>query len=410
MADRLGRREVALGTLALSCALAGCASLAPRTTPGRSTALMEAEGAKRSAIDIRQRVDSLVPVMMDFVERTADGIRAETSDAGIRRRALELKIELVPVIYEAGFQTDPLAAGLDLWLLMYQLEGCLDAGTGPCDFGPQQATARTAVQQQREALEQLFQAASLNPAALERERQLVQDAARRHPLQDQFSLRRRSSITTELASTLRSESLDPFELIGDVSVTLTSLSNRLNLYLEEAARLARWHAELLAEEVVGWPTVDGAFGDIGRASASIDRVSRTLEPAALERLLDRPLAAIGDERRAALEDVNRQRLLTLDYVTDERKALVDTLVASLTTAVQSERVAVLADIRKERLETLQEIERLRRDLIADSAAQGRQLVDHIAWRLAQLLAGGLLLGAVLIWAVRRSPRHPAADR
>jgi hypothetical protein len=117
---------------------AGCSSLAPKTDPSRPTPLMKERDARMSAVEMRQRVDALVPSMLAFVEEMADLVRAEATNPAVRRRALLLKIDALPVVYRAAFQTDPLAAALDLWLLSYQLENCLEEGTGPCDFGPQQ--------------------------------------------------------------------------------------------------------------------------------------------------------------------------------------------------------------------------------------------------------------------------------
>jgi hypothetical protein len=405
MADRRNQHRCLLALLALSTGLLpGCASLAPKTDPGRATALMQDVGARRSAVEIRERTDTLVPPLVAFVEDTADQIRAEASDPAVRRQALQLKIDLVPVILRAGFQPDPVAAALDLWLLSYQLEDCFDAGTGPCDFGPQQEIAKAAAGNLRETFDRLFEEVTINPSALERERTLVRDTASRYPLQHQESIRRRRTITEELTKVMDVGGLTPFEVLGDVSTTIASLSRRLTIYVDETARLARWHAELLAEDVVTWPTIDRALGDVDRMSASVDRVANTLSPEFLTGLVDRPLDVVREERQAAMDDVDHQRVLTLQYVSKEREALVENLIASLMTGIDEQRVAALADLRSERLETLDEIERLRLALITDSFDESRRLVDHVAWRLAQLLTGVLVLGAALVWALRRYPR------
>jgi hypothetical protein len=398
------RRRTLLTALAASALLPGCASLAPRTNPGRSTALMKDVGAVRSAVEIRRRADALVPSMGAFIEDTADRIRAASPDPMVRRRALRLKIDLVPVTLRAGFQPDPVAAALDLWLLSYQLEDCFDAGTGPCDFGPQQTIAVAAARAERTAFDTQFTEVTLNPSALERERELVRSAARRYPLQQEESLRNRHSITDELTKAMAVEGLDPFEMLGDVSVTLENLSSRIAIYIDTAARVARWQAELLAEDVVTWPAIDHALGNVDRMSASVDHVATTLSPEFLTGLVERPVDAVHRERLAAMGDIDRQRVETLRFVADQRKALVDTLVASLMAGVEQQRVAALADIRKERVETLDEVERLRRDLIKDGFGEGRDLVDYAVWRLAEVLGAALLLGAALTWVVGRSLR------
>ena len=111
-----------------------CSTLAPKTDPARPTALMKEAGATMSPVEMRQRVDDLVPPLLASIEQTLDRVRLESQEPEVRRRALLLKIDTVPVVYRAAFQTDPLAAATDLWLLSYQMEECLAVGTGPGSF------------------------------------------------------------------------------------------------------------------------------------------------------------------------------------------------------------------------------------------------------------------------------------
>jgi hypothetical protein len=273
---------------------------------------MAALDARMSAVEMRQRVDGLVPPLLAFVEETTNRIRAESTDPAIRRRALQLKIDALPVVYRVAFQTDPLAAALDLWLLSYQMEGCLEAGVGPCDFGPLQPMVVEAAKRQREE---------------------------------------------ELLKAMNVESVGAFDVIGDVSTTVAQLSSRLNLYMGDAARLGRWHAELLAEDLARWPEIARALEDLDRLTDSVGTVAGTLEPENLNALIDRPLELVEKEREIVLADVDRQRVLTLQYVTAEREAVVEALVE----LVHAERMAMMAQVRQERLETLVEVERIRRD-------------------------------------------------
>lgn len=394
------RLGVACLLTAASALAAGCASLSPKTDPTRPTPLMEEMGTTMSAVEMRHRVDALVPSLLAFVDETTSRIRAETTDPEIRRRALYLKIDTLPVVYRAAFQTDPLAAALDLWLLSYQLEDCLEAGVGPCDFGPQQPIARDAARAQREELDRQFAAVSEHPEVTARDRELVREVARHYPLQDEGAIRRRHTMTLELLKAMDAEGVGVFDVVGDVSTTLTNLTNRLNLYLGDATRLGRWQAELLAEDVARWPEIDRALTALDRLAESVELVNRTLEPEILNALIDRPLDLVQAERQIILADVERQRVLTLEYVTAERQAVVEDLLAG----VQAERVATLAQVRQERLETLEEIDRIRQEVTEDAVTQGFRLVDHLIWRLAQLLGVGLGLAAFLAWLVLRTGR------
>jgi hypothetical protein len=47
---------------------------------------------------------------------------------------------------------------------------------------------------------------------------------------------------------------------------------------------------------------------------------------------------------------------------------------------------------------------LRHQLVEDSVAHAFRMIDHLVWRLAQLLTGVLLLAALLAWLVLRTGR------
>jgi hypothetical protein len=357
---------------------------------------MKDVGATMSAVELRKRVDDMVPPLLAGIEQTVDHVRAEAKDPEVRRRALQLKIDAIPVVYRAAFQPDPLAAMLDLWLFLYQMEQCFDAGTGPCELGAHQAAARAAIRAQREVFEREVEKAATNPEALATSRARVQETARRHPLTDEGAIARRRTMTVELARVMGAQSRDAFAVIGDVSMTLTDLTNRLNTYIGDAGRLGRWHAELLLEDLAQRPEVKGSVADLHRVADSADEVAEVLDPSVLDGLLDRPLALIPEERRAVLADIERQRTLTLEYLTGERVAALQ--------AVREERVATMAQLHEERVETMEQVDTLRRQFVEDSVAQAFRVVDHLVWRLAQLLVVLTLLAALLAWLVIRTGR------
>ena len=119
-------------------------------------------------------------------------------------------------------------------------------------------------------------------------------------------------------------------------------------------------------------------------------------------LLDAEREILAAERRAVLAGVDGQRVQTLavltEYVTGERLALV--------AAVRDERVATIAAVDQERLATIAAVETMRK-LTVDSSLTGlRDLVDYTIWRVAMLIAGLMLLAAVLgIVAVRLTSGH-----
>lgn len=395
-------------TLALACTLGtACSSLAPRVDPGRQTALMKRAGTVMSTVELRQRVDTMVPPILAVIEQTADRIRAEATDPGIRRRALLLKIDAIPVVYRAAYQPDPLAALLDLWLLTYQMEDCLQVGEGPCSFGPQQPIGIEAARELREKFEETVFIKTLDPETLEDVRGRIREIARRVPLTGEGAIARRYTMTAEVAEIVGSQEGDAFSMIGDVSMTLSELSHRLNTYIGGAGDLGRWQAELLVEDVLERPEVEATrqdvhrtAGDVARLSESLEGIEGTLGPEGVEAILAQALALVREERKAVLADVERQRNLTLAYVSNERRIVLE--------AVNAQREVALAQIHQERVDSFVDLDRLGRQYLDHTTARALRVVDHLVWRVAQLLVGLLLLAAFLAWLVLRTTRGRGA--
>jgi hypothetical protein len=118
---------------------------------------------------------------------------------------------------------------------------------------------------------------------------------------------------------------------------------------------------------------------------------------------DSPLRGlVAEERRALLQEVNGQRLQTLEYATAERRALL--------AALSEERFAVVAALHQERIETLKEMDAIRIRAMDSAVASLRDLVDYTLWRVAALLLllmfSATTLGVVAYWLTVK--RHTAA--
>jgi hypothetical protein len=226
--------------------------------------------------------------------------------------------------------------------------------------------------------------------------------AKSHPIEYTFSSR--SSVTPLLAQ-WRSEDRDAFVAVGEVSETIENVSERLNTYAAQLPRQARWQAELMISDMAEEREVQAALGDIHNLGSAGRRVDDFL--AGMPGLLgspDSPLRdLVAEERRALLQEVNGQRLQTLEYATAERRALLG--------ALSEERLAVVAALHQERIETLNEVEAMERRAMRSAVANLRGLVDYTLLRVAALLLllmlSGATLGVVAYWlTVKR--RYTAA--
>jgi hypothetical protein len=156
----------------------------------RQTDVMERSGkVSISAAELRARVDILANHFADQLEQTADRIRAEAPDRGVRRRALAFKVDVVPAIYTAAYHVDPMMAAVDVWAFSLQLRQYLDEGSGREAFGRCQSIAREDALALVAEAERLVEGIASRPEEFGRERAKVEAWVAAHPVRYTFASR-----------------------------------------------------------------------------------------------------------------------------------------------------------------------------------------------------------------------------
>jgi hypothetical protein len=371
-AGRGGSRPMAivlgLGILGWACA---------PTVARRQTDVMEKSGkVSISAAELRARVDILANHFADQLEQTADRIHAETPDRVVRRRALAFKVDAVPAIYTAAYHVDPMMAVVDVWAFSFQLRQYLDEGPGREAFGPCQGIAREDALALLAEADRLVEGIVSRPQEFGRERAKVEAWAAAHPVRYTFSSR---PSMVDFAARLRSEDRDAFVAVGEATETIESLSERLNTYVAQMPKVARWQAELLLVDQAGEHDVVSFLDDVNALGTAARRADALLaDVPGLVSSTGSPLReAVAAERAALLRGVNDQRLSTIEYVTAERLAVAATL--------REERMATVAFMHQERLEALKEIDAIRTRTVATSVEGLRDLIDYTLWRVGVFL-------------------------
>jgi hypothetical protein len=348
-------------------------------------------GVSVSAAALRARVDDLAERLAGRVEATSDRIRAESRDPGIRRRALTAKIEVIPAVYSAAYRVDPLDAALDVWALAFQMSQFVEEGDGQDAFGAQQPLVRELAQRVLADSDAVLEGITIGPEAFAGARARVEDWARRHPIERNFTSR--PSITASMRD-IRPER-DAFVAVGAVSDTLENVSERLNTYAAQLPKQARWQAELLVADMAFEPVVADTLGDVRALGETARRTNEILGdvPALVDAAGSPVRALVAEERRATLEAVNLQRLQTLEYVAAERLTVL--------AALREERIAVVEALHQERIETLKEVDAIKTRAVELSAGALRELVDYALWRIATLclllMLSAATLGVVGYW-------------
>ena len=368
----------------LTALLTGCAITAPRTE------LQERVG--RSDLDVgtlRIRVRDLARRLPGMLEVLAEDIATHTDSAPVRRAMLEFKTNAVPTLQAALFQPDPVAALVDAWALVAQLQDLLPkraAGVSPEVL----ARARDGLRQVEAELEaQWKELADTDDLSQVRER--VHQWASEHPLEGHAYAR---ESTVSLLAGLTDQSQQRLTRRAATLMEDTrDLTARLDLYAGSLPRQARWQAELAATQMfssaLDAPALRTALGELDRTVDILDRFGG---------LAANTPALVARERAAVLDALERERLALQGFVSSERQAVL--------ASVGQERAAVVEALRAERVATLQQVDGLAGGWVDHAFERATHLVDRVfLWLLGLallMLVGGLLIAAVVTRAWRAS--------
>jgi hypothetical protein len=307
--------------------------------------------------ELRIRVRALIRPTLGIIEERADRIMVEASDPLVRRGVLVLKIEMSATLLAAMLRSDPVLAFGDAWGYVLQVEDLLKRPEMRAKYslsGQMDSEAFALIEGQFRDL-----AASVSGTFAESLSSAVRQWADRHPIEG--SIYRRPSMDSAVAKKLASPGdSGVFAAIGGLEETMADVMTRMDLYTMYLPRLARWEAELAADDLtrgVDAKTLNAEFERITRAADRIATVTETVS----------------------------------DLAARERKAVMD--------AIRAERRAVMDEVRKERIAVLQEAEAMSKRLMVDAGERLEQVVDHAFYRLMQLLLACAAL-AVLVLALR----------
>ena len=176
---------------------------------------------------------------------------------------------------------------------------------------------------------------------------------------------------------------------------------RIEVYRDHLFRQARWEVELLKMDLGTaelMPLLGRAVSSSERAVTTLDglapaftKAADTVATSAVVIAAERQAALVGLQNIVAqmLRFAEGERRATLDQVTEERVAALDQMGVKLTEIVGEFRTIAVTE---------------RTALSRDIEVAGTRIVDHAAWRMAQLLAAllaALFVGTALLLVVAR---------
>jgi len=371
--------------------LAACAGM---SGGGSRTALLNAADSETSALEFRAVSNKLAIRVPGLVELTGDRMLARTFDPELRRRALLWKLDGTAAFQQALFRTDPLGAAVETWTLAIQVQDAVESKALQDTFGNLQPIAQEGARSITAAIEDETRFIVRRPEGFARLKEFVTRWAHENPTSLPFSTR--PSIQPLLAQIASSQQLGVMEAFGSATASLADLSTKLDIYAASLPKSIRWEAELAAIDASRTDTGRLALATLQSANGVLARADTLLSNEGMKELSGAAVSSLRGERVAALGDIDRQRIDTLDRLGQERAAVLS--------GVDRQRAATLADLDAKIARGLEGAERMRAQTMTDVEGMLTRTLVRITVALGALMA----LGALLVWLVLRSgvPRRP----
>jgi len=303
------RWKNAAALVALAAALLpGCAELA-RFSPTSVFRMATQSASKFTEEDLREALAEFSSHFASVIAGAAELASEQTRDRSIRRRALLMQMNAIPLVQEIAFQPDVQQAYLSTLTLVVMLRQFLTEGAGKNTFGAQQSIVADAVQELESALLELA-AEFLEPKQIARMTAQVEAFARARPMQPGFGVRGIQSAIAQVPTQaalgwLIEIPMSPFRALEGVSSgaaairefnqTALELTHRVQVLPEQI----RWQLELLLYDVEDRETVIQSLALMQGLEESADRASRAVESLPAE------FGASLEASRGALADANQ---------------------------------------------------------------------------------------------------------
>jgi hypothetical protein len=365
----------------LLVSLPGCASLKPQ-----SRLLDQVPGSTMTVSELRIRTRALSAPLSGELEALSDTIARDSDDPGVRRDMTRFKSESIAQLQSALFRPDPVAAIVDAWALIVQLQNMLATLPDRSRYG-QKSLALAA---------QCFADMEAKILALWREltgkrdpelRQQVHAWAARNPITQNMAAR--PSTVALLAHLTARSGVGLASSLGQLTEQTEDVVARVDLQTAYVPKQVRWQTEYLLRDLLSDPTLSAGPAP-AQLFGSLERLTLVAEE----------LPDVMARERAALYDLlHRERLGAQGFVSSESTAAIE--------ALRHERELLLSALDEQRRRTAADASRIGADFIDRGFQRSTELADRVLERvlLGSIALGLILLCGVLVWRRRdTSPR------
>lgn len=354
------------------------------TKAPEKTATMEAYGIRQSSRVVRLSAQNLANLYMSTVELAADSIIRISGDPAVRYAALDWKANAIPAFQRAMYQTDPFVSYVDGWTLIVQMRQYYDTGAGRYRFGPYQDIAVDGIRAVETRIDSSV-SVHQDSALYQRLHGFVYNWADNHPLNDLYL---RQSVGESVIRHMGDDRPSGLAQLGTLTEFATDAQQMSLMLATYIPKEVRWQSELLI----------GSLADTTRLSPVLAAVDSMAVLRAITELLERTPGLIADERAALFREISRERLAILENLEGQRIATLEAAVDLINSEREGTMREVAAMVASERGAITDAIDGTRAALMTET----RGVIDHIVWRVIQVGFVFLLIaGAFTLFVLRR---------
>ena len=341
----------------------------------KDTALMRDVGIDVSITEYKLKLREFGYRFAGIIELSVDEIISKTSDNEIKKQALLWKIFAIPAVIRSLSMNDPLAAGLDSWILSVQMVQYFEDGYGKDFFGEYQDIAINASRLIVNDVENLARGLK-GTDDISRGQKITEDWTKNNPIKNNKFLR--LSAMDSVASMIGSEDINLGSTAENIAISIDELKNQVTLYTNYLPKQIKWQAEYELYNLLGDSLIDKSLNNIDRVVLSTERISK---------VIDESPELIKEIQLSTLAEMDKQRLETLGMISQERIAILE--------AVTMERIAIMNEINRERSETLDRLDEITEKTFNRSTIFASDTIDKLFWRIIILL-GVIFIGGFFL--------------
>ena len=332
----------------------------------KDTALMREAGIDVSITEYKLRLREFGYRFAGIVELSADEIISKTSDNEIKKQALLWKIFAIPAVIRSLSMNDPLAAGIDSWILSVQMVQYFEYGYGKDLFGEYQDIAINASRLIVNDIENIARGLK-GIDDISKGQKITEDWTKNNPIKNNKFLR--FSAIDSVASMIGSEDINLGSTAENIATSIDELKNQVTLYTNYLPKQIKWLAQYELYNFLGDSLIEKSISNIDRVILSTEKISKVIEESP---------ELVREIHLATLVGMDKQRRETLQLISQERIAILE--------AVTMERIAIMNEINRERSETLDRLEKISHMAVNETTMFAADLIDKIFWKTLILLA------------------------